>query len=155
MNIKSNYYLKKIYKQLLLVYPDDIAKDILKSISYDVNNFISTNSSAKFDDIVQHIFNPENYIRYGLDSMSPNELKYKILKTYHTKKRTKLALIISLILLIIIVFRLIIDIIDVKNSSAAYVEEEITVLYETTYPDETGSTENTVEPSLESDLIFE
>ena len=73
--------------------------------------------------------------------MSPNELKYKILKTYHTKKRAKLALIISLILLLVIVFRLIVDIIDVKNSSAAYVEESITVLYETTYPDETDSTE--------------
>lgn len=148
--IKLNKYLKSLKKQLSLIYSEDEAEYIIDMVNDRVNSYLRDNPSASMEDIQEYIIHDNELMEFGLENIDPTILEQNIDCTAKEKKKSVIILSIAGCILLLFVIWGIYNIIYSKQTAMAYYTEEITVLDETVYPDETDSTESSSEFSSES-----
>ena len=148
--IKLNKYLKSLKKQLSLIYSEDEAEYIIDMVNDRVNSYLRDNPSASMEDIQEYIIHDNELMEFGLENIDPTILEQNIDCTAKEKKKSVIILSIAGCILLLFVIWGIYNIIYSKQTAMAYYTEEITVLDETVYPDETDSTDFSSESSSES-----
>lgn len=148
--IKLNKYLKSLKKQLSLIYSEDEAEYIIHMVNDRVNSYLRDDPSASMEDIKKYIINDNELMEFGLENIDPKILEQSIDCAAKEKKKSVIILSIAGCTLLLFVIWGIYNIIYSKQTAMAYYTEEITVLDETVYPDETDSTEFSSELSSES-----
>lgn len=148
--IKLNKYLKSLKKQLSLIYSEDDAEYIIDMVDDRVDSYLRDNPSASMKDIQEYIIHDNELMEFGLENIDPTILEQNIGCTAKEKKKSVITLSIAGCILLLFVIWGIYNIIYSKQTAMAYYTEEITVLDETVYPDETDSTEFSSESSAES-----
>ena len=146
-----NKYIESLKSQLLIAYPSDDVNNILYIVRNKIDDFVSDNPSATMNDVENYIkININDFMQAGIRNIEPAALKEKLTRNHLEKKKNKLIIGIVATLILILAVYCIYDLYIIKKYSPAYVTEEIIVLDETVYPDETDSTEFSSESSSES-----
>lgn len=143
-------YLKLLKEQLALIYSDNETEEIVRMVYEQINIYFQEHPSASIEEIQRYVINNNDLMEYGLNNIDSVALEKKIEYRKKIERRTSIVLIIALLFLCCCIVNGIYNIIYVKQNSIAYYTEEIIVLDETVYPDETDSTEFSSEPSSES-----
>lgn len=143
-------YLKLLKEQLLLIYSDNESEKIMRMVHEQINVYLQEHPSASIEELQRYVINNNDLMEYGLNNIDLAVLEKKIEYRKKIERRTSVVLIIALFFLCYSIINGIYNIICVKQNSIAYYTEEITILDETVYPDETDSTEFSSESSSES-----
>ena len=135
-------YIDGLKPKLLIAYSSDDVNNILDIIRNEIESFVSDNPSATMNDIEIYIkSNINDFMQAGAQNIESSIFKEKLIRNHLEKKKNKLIIGIVATLILILAAYCIYDLYIIKKYSPAYVTEEITVLDETVYPDETDSTE--------------
>lgn len=118
-------YLRSQKKKLLFIYTQDEINDILHRLNEYIYDFIQNNPSASMDELEKYLNAADDLIQAKLENKSAISIKSQVISTNRTKKNFKIiSIALSLILVIFMIFY-ISEIIYVKNTTPAYVIEEI------------------------------
>lgn len=121
------------------------------NIIYDhVDMLLSQNPTASEEDIKQSICETGDFVKAGLEDIDIPVLIQKVEQTTKLKKKKKWIRTIGITLIIVFTLYCVHSIMYARSVMPAYITEEIIVLDETVYPDETDSTEFSSESSSES-----
>lgn len=150
LKIQIYIYIKKIRRQLLSLYPDNQASKICNMFFQESVNYVKKHPTTNFEELINNIG-----ITDKLLNIEPYKIDEEITIKNKLQNKFKITICISLIVLGAFTTYIAHSIIVAKQHSVAYVEEEIKVLYETTYPDETDFTEYTSESFSEPDSTSE
>lgn len=147
---KIKRYLKSIQYQLLLIYSKEDVQAIMNIIYDHVDMLLSQNPTASEEDIKQSICETGDFVKAGLEDIDIPVLIQKVEQTTKLKKKKKWIRTIGITLIIVFTLYCVHSIMYARSVMPAYITEEIIVLDETVYPDETDSTEFSSESSSES-----
>lgn len=147
---KIKRYLKSIQYQLLLIYSKEDVQAIMNIIYDHVDMLLSQNPTASEEDIKQSICETGDFVKAGLEDIDIPVLIQKVEQTTKLKKKKKWIRTIGITLIIVFTLYCVHSIMYARSVMPAYITEEIIVLDETVYPDETDSTEFSSESPSES-----
>ena len=135
---------------MLLIYSKEDVQAIMNIIYDHVDMLLSQNPTASEEDIKQSICETGDFVKAGLEDIDIPVLIQKVEQTTKLKKKKKWIRTIGITLIIVFTLYCVHSIMYARSVMPAYITEEIIVLDETVYPDETDSTEFSSESSSES-----
>ena len=120
-----NRYLRSQKKKLSFIYTQDEIDDILHRLNEYIYDFIQNNPSASMDELEKHLNAADELIQTKLENKSAISIKSQVISTNRIKKKFKIISIALFLTLVIFMIFYTSEIIYVKNTTPAYVIEEI------------------------------
>lgn len=120
-----NRYLRSQKKKLSFIYTQAEIDDILHQLNEYIYDFIQNNPSASMDELEKYLNAADNIIQTKLENESAISIKSQVVNTNRTKKIFKIILIALFLILVVFIIFEIAEIIYVKETTPAYVIEEI------------------------------
>lgn len=120
-----NRYLRSQKKKLSFIYTQDEIDDILHRLNEYIYDFIQNNPSASMDELEKHLNAADELIQTKLENKSAISIKSQVISTNRIKKKFKIISIVLFLTLVIFMIFYTSEIIYVKNTTPAYVIEEI------------------------------